>query len=127
MTKSLKALTIEKSIFTSTMETWHLRFLCAGRKTPLYARRAPAHELGTRLVERANRRVRLTAAGELFLVRAPRMLEQICQAVPGGDQSWTGWVGTLRDGCSQHHGLQLPSRDAARLPVWQKYSNHREL
>ena len=37
-------------------------------------------ELGTQLVERTNRRVRLTEAGEVFLARAARILEQIDQA-----------------------------------------------
>jgi len=37
-------------------------------------------ELGTQLVERSNRRVRLTAAGEVFRERAARILEQLDQA-----------------------------------------------
>jgi hypothetical protein len=39
------------------------------------------NELGTSLVERTNRRVRLTAAGEVFLARAKRILEQVDQAL----------------------------------------------
>lgn len=37
-------------------------------------------ELGVQLVERTNRRVRLTAAGEVFLDRVARILEQLDQA-----------------------------------------------
>ncbi len=79
------------------METRHLRFFCALAEELHFTRAAlllnvsqPAlshqirqleDELGTRLVERTNRRVRLTEAGELFLIRATRILEQMDQAV----------------------------------------------
>lgn len=38
-------------------------------------------ELCTQLVQRTNQRVRLTAAGEVFLAWATRILEQLEQAV----------------------------------------------
>jgi DNA-binding transcriptional LysR family regulator len=78
------------------METRHLRFFCVLAEELHFTRAAlllnvsqPAFshqimqledELGTRLVDRTNRRVRLTEAGELFLVRATGILEQMDQA-----------------------------------------------
>lgn len=52
-------------------------------------------ELGTQLVERSNRRVRLTEAGEVFLVRATRILEQIDQAAREASRVGRGDAGTL--------------------------------
>jgi DNA-binding transcriptional LysR family regulator len=52
-------------------------------------------ELGTRLVERTNRRVRLTSAGELFLARAVRILEQVDQAVLETTRVGQGEAGNL--------------------------------
>src|SRR6478672_3813021 len=52
-------------------------------------------ELGTLLVERTNRRVRLTAAGEVFLARATRILEQIDQTVRETAQAGQGDAGSL--------------------------------
>jgi DNA-binding transcriptional LysR family regulator len=55
-------------------------------------------ELGTRLVERTNRRVRLTPAGEVFLVRATRLLEQMDQAVREASRVGQGELGSLAMG-----------------------------
>jgi DNA-binding transcriptional LysR family regulator len=55
-------------------------------------------ELGTQLVERTNRRVRLTAAGEVFLARAVRILEQIEQATRETARVGQGEAGTLTIG-----------------------------
>jgi DNA-binding transcriptional LysR family regulator len=79
------------------MEIRHLRYFCVLAEQLHFTKAAlllnvaqPAlshqikqleEELGTRLVERTNRRVRLTAAGEVFLARAARILEQVDQAV----------------------------------------------
>jgi DNA-binding transcriptional LysR family regulator len=52
-------------------------------------------ELGTQLVERTNRRVRLTSAGELFLARATRILEQIEHAARETSQVGQGDAGSL--------------------------------
>src|SRR5215469_2215241 len=52
-------------------------------------------ELGTQLVERTNRRVRLTAAGELFLARAVRILEQLDQAARETARVGQGEAGSL--------------------------------
>src|SRR5207244_2421454 len=52
-------------------------------------------ELGTQLMERTNRRVRLTEAGELFLARAARILEQIDQATRETAQVGQGEAGSL--------------------------------
>src|SRR4029077_2300395 len=79
------------------MEIRHLRFFCALAEELHFTRAAfllnisqsaLSHqikqledELGTRLVERTNRRVKLSPAGEVFLLRATRLLEQMDQAV----------------------------------------------
>ena len=52
-------------------------------------------ELGTLLVERTNRRVRLTAAGEVFLARATRILDQIDQATRETARAGQGDAGSL--------------------------------
>jgi DNA-binding transcriptional LysR family regulator len=52
-------------------------------------------ELGTQLVERTNRRVRLTAAGELFRDRATRILEQLDQAARETARAGQGEAGNL--------------------------------
>jgi len=52
-------------------------------------------ELGTQLVERTNRRVRLTPAGEVLLARATRILEQIDQAARETAQVGQGDAGSL--------------------------------
>ena len=78
------------------MEIRHLRYFCVLAEQLHFTKAAlllnvaqPAlshqikqleEELGTQLVERTNRRVRLTAAGEVFLARAARILEQLDQA-----------------------------------------------
>ena len=78
------------------MEIRHLRYFCVLAEQLHFTKAAlllnvaqPAlshqirqleKELGTQLVERSNRRVRLTAAGEVFRDRAARILEQIDQA-----------------------------------------------
>jgi DNA-binding transcriptional LysR family regulator len=51
--------------------------------------------LGTQLVERSNRRVRLTAAGEVFLARAARILEQLDQAARETARVGQGEAGSL--------------------------------
>jgi DNA-binding transcriptional LysR family regulator len=51
--------------------------------------------LGTQLVERSNRRVRLTAAGEVFLDRALHILEQLDQAARETTRVGQGEAGTL--------------------------------
>jgi DNA-binding transcriptional LysR family regulator len=52
-------------------------------------------ELGAQLVERTNRRVRLTAAGEVFLDRAVGILEQLDQAARETARVGQGEAGTL--------------------------------
>ncbi len=52
-------------------------------------------ELGTQLLERTNRRVRLTAAGQVFLSSAGRMLEQLDQAVRETTRAGQGDTGNL--------------------------------
>ena len=52
-------------------------------------------ELGTQLLERTNRRVRLTAAGEVFLARAARILEQLDQAARDTSRVGQGDAGSL--------------------------------
>lgn len=52
-------------------------------------------ELGTQLMERSNRRVRLTAAGELFRGRAARILEQLDQAARETARVGQGDAGSL--------------------------------
>jgi DNA-binding transcriptional LysR family regulator len=52
-------------------------------------------ELGAQLVERTNRRVRLTAAGEVFRDRAARILEQVDRAVRETSRVGQGEAGNL--------------------------------
>jgi len=52
-------------------------------------------ELNTQLLERTNRRVRLTAAGELFRARAARILEQIDQTTRETARVGQGEAGNL--------------------------------
>src|ERR1041384_7803934 len=82
-------------VLLTAMELRHLRYFCALAEQLHFTKAAvllnvaqPAlshqikqleDELGTQLVERTNRRVRLTEAGELFFVRATSILEQIDQ------------------------------------------------
>jgi len=96
------------------METRHLRLFCALAKELHFTRAAfllnisqsaLSHqikqledELGTRLVERTNRRVRLTPAGEVFLLRATRLLEQMDQAVREAARVGQGELGSLAVG-----------------------------
>ena len=93
------------------MEIRHLRFFCVLAEELHFTRSAvllnvsqPAlshqikqleDELGTQLVERTNRRVQLTEAGEVFLVRATRILEQIDQAAREATQVGQGDAGSL--------------------------------
>jgi DNA-binding transcriptional LysR family regulator len=78
------------------MEIRHLRYFCVLAEQLHFTKAAvlvnvtqPAlsrqikqleEELGAQLVERSNRRVRPTAAGEVFLARAARILDQLNQA-----------------------------------------------
>lgn len=93
------------------MEIRHLRYFCVLAEQLHFTKAAlllnvaqPAlshqikqleDELGTQLVERTNRRVRLTAAGEVFLTRATRILEQVDQAVRETAQVGQGDSGSL--------------------------------
>ncbi len=93
------------------METRHLRFFCTLAAELHFTRAAfllnisqsalshqikqLEEELGTQLVERTNRRVRLTPAGEVFLVRATRLLEQMEQAVREATRVGQGELGSL--------------------------------
>ena len=93
------------------MEIRHLRYFCALAEQLHFTKAAlslnvaqPAlshqikqleEELGTRLVERTNRRVRLTAAGEVFLSRAARILEEVDQAVRDTARVGLGDAGNL--------------------------------
>lgn len=93
------------------METRHLRFFCVLAEELHFTRSAfllnisqsaLSHqikqledELGTRLVERTNRRVRLTEAGEVFLVRATRIIEQLDQAAREASRVGQGDAGSL--------------------------------
>ena len=93
------------------MEIRHLRYFCVLAEQLHFTKAAlllnvaqPAlshqikqleEELGTRLVERTNRRVRLTAAGEVFLARAGRILEQVDQAVRDTALAGLGEAGNL--------------------------------
>jgi DNA-binding transcriptional LysR family regulator len=52
-------------------------------------------ELGVQLIARTNRRVQLTPAGEAFLVRATRLLEQMDQAVREAARIGQGELGSL--------------------------------
>ena len=93
------------------MEVRHLRYFCVLAEQLHFTKAAlllnvaqPAlshqikqleEELGTQLVERTNRRVRLTAAGEVFLARAARILEQLDQAVRETARVGQGEAGSL--------------------------------
>jgi DNA-binding transcriptional LysR family regulator len=93
------------------MEIRHLRYFCVLAEQLHFTKAAlllnvaqPAlshqimqleDELGTQLVERTNRRVRLTAAGEVFLSRATGILERIDQAVRETAQVGQGDSGSL--------------------------------
>jgi DNA-binding transcriptional LysR family regulator len=93
------------------MEVRHLRYFCVLAEQLHFTKAAlllnvaqPAlshqirqleEELGTQLVERSNRRVRLTAAGEVFLARAARILEQLDQAARETARVGQGEAGSL--------------------------------
>lgn len=93
------------------MEMRHLRYFCVLAEQLHFTKAAlllnvaqPAlshqikqleEELGARLVERTNRRVRLTAAGEVFRDRAARILEQVDQAARETARAGQGEAGTL--------------------------------
>jgi DNA-binding transcriptional LysR family regulator len=93
------------------MEIRHLRYFCVLAEQLHFTKAAlllnvaqPAlshqikqleEELGTQLVERTNRRVRLTSAGEVFLARAVRILEQIDQAARAAVRVGQGEAGSL--------------------------------
>lgn len=93
------------------MEIRHLRYFCVLAEQLHFTKAAlllnvaqPAlshqikqleEEIGTQLVERTNRRVRLTAAGVAFLSRAARILEQIDQAAREAAQVGQGEAGAL--------------------------------
>jgi DNA-binding transcriptional LysR family regulator len=93
------------------MEIRHLRYFCVLAEQLHFTKAAlllnvaqPAlshqikqleEELGTQLVERTNRRVRLTAAGEVFLDRAARILEQLDQAARETVRMGQGEAGSL--------------------------------
>lgn len=93
------------------MEIRHLRYFCVLAEQLHFTRAAvllnvaqPAlshqikqleEELGTQLVERSNRRVRLTAAGEVFRERAVRILEQLDQAARETVRAGQGETGSL--------------------------------
>lgn len=93
------------------MEVRHLRYFCVLAEQLHFTKAAvllnvaqPAlshqikqleEELGTQLVERTNRRVRLTAAGEVFRSRAGRILEQLDQAVRETARLGQGEAGSL--------------------------------
>ena len=93
------------------MEIRHLRYFCVLAEQLHFTKAAlllnvaqPAlshqikqleEELGTQLVERSNRRVQLTAAGEVFLTRAARILEQLDQAARETARAGQGESGSL--------------------------------
>ncbi|HEX5226729.1 MAG TPA: LysR substrate-binding domain-containing protein [Bryobacteraceae bacterium] len=93
------------------MEIRHLRYFCVLAEQLHFTKAAlllnvaqPAlshqirqleDELGTQLVERSNRRVRLTAAGEVLRARAARILEQIDQAARETVRAGQGEAGSL--------------------------------
>lgn len=93
------------------MEIRHLRYFCVLAEQLHFTKAAlllnvaqPAlshqirqleEELGTQLVERSNRRVRLTAAGEVFRERAARILEQLDQAMRETARVGQGEAGSL--------------------------------
>jgi len=122
------------------MEIRHLRYFCVLAEQLHFTRAAlllnvaqPALspqikqlevELGTQLVERTNRRVRLTAAGAVFLARAARILEQLDQAARETTQVGQGDTGSLVIGvvstaiCSVLPGLLRRFRqEAPRLSI----------
>ena len=96
------------------MEIRHLRFFCTLAEELHFTRAALllnvsqsslSHqikqledELGTRLLERTNRRVRLSEAGEVFLIRATRILEQMDQAVREATRVGQGDFGSFSVG-----------------------------
>jgi DNA-binding transcriptional LysR family regulator len=93
------------------MEIRHLRYFCVLAEQLHFTRAAlllnvaqPAlshqirqleEELGTQLVERTSRRVRLTAAGEVLLARAARILDQVDQAARETARVGQGEAGSL--------------------------------
>jgi len=93
------------------MEIRHLRYFCILAEELHFTRAASllnvsqsslSHQikqledtLGTQLVQRTNRRVRLTEAGEVFLVRATRILEDIDQAAREATRVGNGDAGSL--------------------------------
>ena len=93
------------------MEIRHLRYFCVLAEQLHFTKAAlllnvaqPAlshqikqleEEIGTQLVERSNRRVRLTAAGEVFRERAARILEQLDQATRETARVGQGEAGSL--------------------------------
>ncbi len=93
------------------MEIRHLRYFCVLAEQLHFTKAAlllnvaqPAlshqikqleEELGTQLVERSNRRVRLTPAGEVFRDRAARILEQLDQAARETARVGQGEAGSL--------------------------------
>ena len=93
------------------MEIRHLRYFCVLAEQLHFTKAAlllnvaqPAlshqikqleEELGTQLVERSNRRVRLTAAGEVFRDRSARILEQLDQAARETARVGQGESGSL--------------------------------
>lgn len=93
------------------MEIRHLRYFCVLAEQLHFTKAAlllnvaqPAlshqirqleEELGTQLVERSNRRVQLTAAGEVFLARAVLILEQLDQAARETARVGQGEAGSL--------------------------------
>jgi len=93
------------------MEIRHLRYFCVLAEQLHFTKAAvllnvaqPAlshqikqleEELGTQLVERSNRRVRLTAAGEVLRARAARILEQLDQAARETLRAGQGEAGSL--------------------------------
>jgi len=93
------------------MEVRHLRYFCVLAEQLHFTKAAqllnvaqPAlshqikqleEELGAQLMERSNRRVRLTAAGEVFRDRAARILEQLDQAARETARVGQGDAGSL--------------------------------
>lgn len=93
------------------MEIRHLRFFCVLALELHFTRAAfllnisqsalshqikqLEEELGAQLIERTNRRVRLTPAGEVFLLRATRLLEEMDQAVREAARIGQGELGSL--------------------------------
>jgi len=97
-------------VLLTAMELRHLRYFCVPEQLHFtkaavllnVAQPALSHqikqledELGTQLVERTNRRVRLTTAGEVFLARATRILEQLDQATRETARVGQGDAGSL--------------------------------